>query len=237
MKKLQEYKGNYFKHPYRPTVEVNNLDLLEIKYSDEGLGLYWKIVELMWINEGKMQYDINIISNRLNRIHKKKKIQDIFENFEFFEFITRDNILYVYDRNIIEIVDKRADVSEEKRKAGIESGKVRKTKSIPIESTIPVENINDFFEQKPKPEIKTTDEYIKKDELREKESIKVKKEKERIELEKRYKANTTLPDCKGDDWLENKKTIKQEFEDILPIEFINQIEIGFAESNVKRFKN
>jgi len=139
MTKLQEYKGNYFKHPYRPLVENLGLEKVDLKYSDEGYGLYWKILELLWINEGIMIYDINVILKKINKIHKKSKIIDIIENFDLFELVVINGITFIRDLEIINWIDERVIYLGKKIKGGLESGKVRKEKKNNLSNTCELE--------------------------------------------------------------------------------------------------
>jgi len=100
----------YFSHDYSPREDekIQNL-IFKLKY--EGYGLYWAIVEMLYQNEGYLEYDCERIAYGLQV--EEDKIRNIIDDFGLFN--RKEN--YFYSPSILTRVRLRRDKSLKAQKS------------------------------------------------------------------------------------------------------------------------
>ena len=94
---------HWFKHDFY-TCNDNKLQKLEFKYPIVGYGIFFKIVELLYQNDGQIEYDLEFISHNLN--YDKEVVRAVLNDFNLFviddEVLTNNRVL----KSIAEITEK-----------------------------------------------------------------------------------------------------------------------------------
>lgn len=100
---MSEIKKHWFKHDFY-TCNDHKMQKLDFKYPIIGYGIFFKVVEILYQNDGKIEYDLDFISHSLN--YKKEIVLSVLSDFDL--FVTQDDFLYNkrVTRSILEITEK-----------------------------------------------------------------------------------------------------------------------------------
>jgi uncharacterized protein YdaU (DUF1376 family) len=100
---MSEIKKHWFKHDFY-TCNDHKMQKLDFKYPIVGYGIFFKVVEMLYQNDGKIEYDLEFITHSLN--YKKEKVLSVLSDFDLFEvqdgFLSNKRVL----RAIKEITEK-----------------------------------------------------------------------------------------------------------------------------------
>ena len=111
---MSEIKKHWFKHDFY-TRNDHKMQKLDFKYPIIGYGIFFKVVEMLYQNDGKIEYDLDFISHSLN--YKKEIVLSVLNDFDL--FVTQDDFLFNkrVTRSILEITEKsqKARASANKR--------------------------------------------------------------------------------------------------------------------------
>ena len=111
---MSEIKKHWFKHDFY-TCNDHKMQKLDFKYPIIGYGIFFKVVEMLYQNDGKIEYDLDFISHSLN--YKKEIVLSVLSDFDL--FVTQDDFLFNkrVTRSILEITEKsqKARASANKR--------------------------------------------------------------------------------------------------------------------------
>ena len=97
---------HYFPHDYYARQDVKIAKLI-INEGYAGYGLFWSLVELLYQNEGEINYDLELISRLLNH-NDKNQLQNIIEKYDLFEI--KNNV--IGNNRIKETIKRLKDVSK-----------------------------------------------------------------------------------------------------------------------------
>ena len=85
---------HWFKHDFY-TSNNNKIVRLDYKYPVVGYGVYFKIIEMLYQNDGLLEYDLDFISHALN--YDVEVIQSVLNDFGLFNieenYITSQRVL------------------------------------------------------------------------------------------------------------------------------------------------
>ena len=100
---MSEIKKHWFKHDFY-TCNDHKMQKLDFKYPIIGYGIFFKVVEMLYQNDGKIEYDLDFISHSLN--YKKEIVLSVLSDFDL--FLIQDNLLFNkrVTRSILEITEK-----------------------------------------------------------------------------------------------------------------------------------
>lgn len=100
---MSEIKKHWFKHDFY-TCNDHKMQKLDFKYPIIGYGIFFKVVEMLYQNDGKIEYDLDFISHSLN--YKKEIVLSVLSDFDL--FLTQDDFLSNkrVTRSILEITEK-----------------------------------------------------------------------------------------------------------------------------------
>jgi uncharacterized protein YdaU (DUF1376 family) len=111
---MSEIKKHWFKHDFY-TCNDHKMQKLDFKYPIIGYGIFFKVVEILYQNDGKIEYDLDFISHSLN--YKKEIVLSVLNDFDL--FVIQDDFLFNkrVTRSILEITEKsqKARASANKR--------------------------------------------------------------------------------------------------------------------------
>jgi hypothetical protein len=111
---MSEIKKHWFKHDFY-TCNDHKMQKLDFKYPIIGYGIFFKVVEILYQNDGKIEYDLDFISHSLN--YKKEIVLSVLSDFDL--FVIQDDFLFNIrvTRSILEITEKsqKARASANKR--------------------------------------------------------------------------------------------------------------------------
>ena len=74
-------KKHWFKHDFY-TCNDHKMQKLDFKYPIVGYGIFFKVVEMLYQNNGKMEYDLDFITHSLN--YDKETILSVLKDFDLF---------------------------------------------------------------------------------------------------------------------------------------------------------
>ena len=72
------------------TCNEHKMQKLDFKYPIIGYGIFFKVVEILYQNDGKIEYDLDFISHSLN--YKKEIVLSVLSDFDL--FIIQDDFLF-----------------------------------------------------------------------------------------------------------------------------------------------
>ena len=100
---MSEIKKHWFKHDFY-TCNDHKMQKLDFKYPIIGYGIFFKVVEILYQNDGKIEYDLDFISHSLN--YKKEIVLSVLNDFDL--FVINDDFLFNKraTRSILEITEK-----------------------------------------------------------------------------------------------------------------------------------
>ena len=107
-------ENHWFKHDMNASTD-NKIRKLEFRNGLEGYATFFKIVELLMCNDGKIEYDIELICNFLGTTNKEL-VSSTINNFELFNVENG----YIYNQRVstqlYEITEKSKKASENAKK-------------------------------------------------------------------------------------------------------------------------
>jgi hypothetical protein len=96
---MSEIKKHWFKHDFY-TCNDHKMQKLDFKYPIVGYGIFFKVVEMLYQNDGKIEYDLEFITHSLN--YKKEKVLSVLSDFDLFEvqdgFLSNKRVLRLLRR-------------------------------------------------------------------------------------------------------------------------------------------
>lgn len=81
-------KKHWFKHDFY-TCNDSKMQKLDYRYPVVGYGIFFKVVEMLYQNNGKIDYDLDFISFSLN--YEKEVIRAVLNDFNL--FVIEDEVL------------------------------------------------------------------------------------------------------------------------------------------------
>jgi len=102
----------YFSHDYTAQ-EDDKIKKLLYKLKWEGYGLYWAIIEALYLNEGKIEYDCERIAFELRT--DEEKIKSVINDFKLFQVASN----FVTSRSVTRRLNQRKSKSEKARKSAM----------------------------------------------------------------------------------------------------------------------
>ena len=85
---MTKVKKHWFKHDHYTCNDIK-IQKLDHKYPVVGYGIFFKMVEMLYQNDGVVEYDLEFISHNLN--YDKEVVKAVLNNFDL--FIIDDNII------------------------------------------------------------------------------------------------------------------------------------------------
>ena len=86
MSKIQKH---WFKHDFY-TCNDQKMQRLDFKFPIVGYGIFFKVIELLYQNNGKLEYDLDFIAFSIN--YDRDVINSVLNDFDLFAM--QDGILY-----------------------------------------------------------------------------------------------------------------------------------------------
>ena len=105
---MKGIKKHWFKHDFY-TCNDNKMQKLNFKYPVVGYGIFFKVIELLYQNDGKMEYDLDFISFNVN--YDKKTVDSILKDFGLFTI--EDEVLS--NKRVLESIKEITEKSEKAR--------------------------------------------------------------------------------------------------------------------------
>ena len=105
---MSKVKKHWFKHDFY-TSNDQKMQKLDFKYPVIGYGIFFKVIELLYQNDGKMEYDLDFISYNVN--YDKKAVESILKDFGL--FTTEDEVLS--NKRVLESIKEITEKSEKAR--------------------------------------------------------------------------------------------------------------------------
>ena len=109
---MSKIKKHWFKHDMIASQD-SKLNKLDYKYPIIGYGLFFKIIEMLYQQDGIIENDIDFIAHNLN--YDKEIVRTVIEDFELFAYddniITNDRVQEGL-KEITEISKKRSKSSK-----------------------------------------------------------------------------------------------------------------------------
>ncbi|MET6990058.1 Lin1244/Lin1753 domain-containing protein [Sediminicola arcticus] len=118
---MSKFKNQYFNHDFNAFNDTKIQHLI-YKKGYEGYGIYWRIIEMMHTNEGKIENDLERLSFTLNA--PKELTSAIINDFGL--FITDDE--YIISNRVIEQLDTIKGKSEKAKESANKRWKKDETK-------------------------------------------------------------------------------------------------------------
>jgi uncharacterized protein YdaU (DUF1376 family) len=101
-------KKHWFKHDFY-TCNDQKMQRLDFKYPIIGYGIFFKVVELLYQNNGKLEYDLDFISFTVK--YDKDVINSVLNDFDLFSI--EDEVLY--NKRVLESIKEITEKSEKAR--------------------------------------------------------------------------------------------------------------------------
>lgn len=105
---MNEIKKHWFKHDFY-TCNDHKMQKLDFKYPIIGYGIFFKVVEMLYQNNGKMEYDLDFISHSLN--YGKETVLSVLKDFDL--FLVEDKTLS--NKRVTNAIKEIAEKSEKAR--------------------------------------------------------------------------------------------------------------------------
>ena len=105
---MSKIKKHWFKHDFY-TCNDNKMQRLDFKYPVVGYGIFFKVIELLYQNNGKLEYDLDFISFAIS--YDKDVINSVLNDFDLFTI--QDEVLY--NNRVLESIKEITEKSEKAR--------------------------------------------------------------------------------------------------------------------------
>ncbi len=105
---MSKIKKHWFKHDFYTCMD-QKMQRLDFKYPVVGYGIFFKVIELLYQNDGKMEYDLDFISFNVN--YDKKAVDSVLKDFDLFTI--QDEVLY--NNRVLESIKEITEKSEKAR--------------------------------------------------------------------------------------------------------------------------
>ena len=105
---MNKVKRHWFKHDFNTCVDQKMLKL-DFKYPVVGYGIFFKVVEWLYQNDGKIEYDLDFISSIIR--YDKDVINSVLNDFDLFTI--EDEVLY--NNRVLESIKEITEKSEKAR--------------------------------------------------------------------------------------------------------------------------
>ena len=105
---MSKVKKHWFKHDFY-TCNDQKMQRLDFKYPVIGYGIFFKVIELLYQNDGKLEYDLDFISFSIK--YDKVVINSILNDFDLFTI--QDEVLY--NKRVLESIKEITEKSEKAR--------------------------------------------------------------------------------------------------------------------------
>lgn len=87
---MSKIKKHWFKHDFY-TCNDQKMQKLDFKYPVVGYGIFFKIIELLYQNDGEIQYDLDFISFTVN--YDKEIVKSVINDFGLFSILDKDRLM------------------------------------------------------------------------------------------------------------------------------------------------
>ena len=105
---MSKVKKHWFKHDFY-TCNDQKMQRLDFKYPVVGYGIFFKVIELLYQNNGKLEYDLDFISFAI--CYDKDVINSVLKDFDLFTI--QDEVLY--NNRVLESIKEITEKSEKAR--------------------------------------------------------------------------------------------------------------------------
>ena len=105
---MSKINKHWFKHDFY-TCNDQKMQRLDFKYPVIGYGIFFKVVELLYQNNGKLEYDLDFISFAIS--YDKDVINSVLNDFNLFTI--QDEVLY--NKRVLESIKEITEKSEKAR--------------------------------------------------------------------------------------------------------------------------
>ena len=105
---MSKIKKHWFKHDFY-TCNDQKMQRLDFKYPVVGYGIFFKVIELLYQNNGKLEYDLDFISFAI--CYDKDVINSVLKDFDLFTI--QDEVLY--NKRVLESIKEITEKSEKAR--------------------------------------------------------------------------------------------------------------------------
>ena len=105
---MSKIKKHWFKHDFY-TCNDQKMQRLDFKYPVVGYGIFFKVIELLYQNNGKLEYDLDFISSIIR--YDKDVINSVLNDFDLFTI--EDEVLS--NKRVLESIKEITEKSEKAR--------------------------------------------------------------------------------------------------------------------------
>ena len=105
---MSKIKKHWFKHDFYACMD-QKMQRLDFKYPVVGYGIFFKVIELLYQNNGKLEYDLGFISFAIS--YDKDVINSVLNDFELFTI--QDEVLF--NKRVVESIKEITEKSEKAR--------------------------------------------------------------------------------------------------------------------------
>ncbi len=114
---MSKVKKHWFKHDFY-TSNDRKMQRLDFKFPVVGYGIFFKVIEILYQNDGKLEYDLDFISHSVN--YDKEVVKAVLNDFDLFSILDDKLMNYRVLQSIKEITQKseKARASAMKRYNG-----------------------------------------------------------------------------------------------------------------------
>ena len=105
---MSKINKHWFKHDFY-TCNDQKMQRLDFKYPVIGYGIFFKVVELLYQNNGKLEYDLDFIAFAIS--YDKDVINSVLNDFNLFTI--QDEVLY--NKRVLESIKEITEKSEKAR--------------------------------------------------------------------------------------------------------------------------
>ena len=105
---MSKIKKHWFKHDFYTCMD-QKMQRLDFKYPVVGYGIFFKVIELLYQNNGKLEYDLDFISFAI--CYDKDVINSVLKDFDLFTI--QDEVLY--NNRVLESIKEITEKSEKAR--------------------------------------------------------------------------------------------------------------------------
>ena len=105
---MSKIKKHWFKHDFYTCMDQKG-QRLDFKYPVVGYGIFFKVIELLYQNNGKLEYDLDFISFAI--CYDKDVINSVLNDFDLFTI--EDEVLY--NNRVLESIKEITEKSEKAR--------------------------------------------------------------------------------------------------------------------------
>ena len=105
---MSKIKKHWFKHDFYTCMD-QKIQRLDFKYPVVGYGIFFKVIELLYQNNGKLEYYLDFISFAIS--YDKDVINSVLNDFDLFTI--QDEVLY--NNRVLESIKEITEKSEKAR--------------------------------------------------------------------------------------------------------------------------